>query len=112
MQEFEGVNSFMPVWNLEFLLGFYTQRADILSKEDYKEILQCLLYGHEKEIVHYDPDFRYPFPYNFYARANVINKISPQSFEKMPYLYDGNSVVSYDKESMNIINELSYQLIK
>ena len=110
MQVFEGVKSFLPVWNLEFLLGFYTQKADILSKEDYKKMLQSLLCGYEKEIMHDDPNFSYPFPCNFWARAHVIIKISPKSIEEMPgkKVFDG----LFHRDYMDIINDLSYQLIK
>jgi len=113
MQGFEDEKSFLQVWNLEFLLGFYTQKTDILSKEDCKEMLQDLLYGHEKEIVYYDPNFSYPYPYNFYGRVQIILKISPQSLEKIPGK-ELNGVFNgwIDKETMDIINELSYQLIK
>ena len=112
MQAFEDVN-FLSVWDLEFLIGFYVQKADILSKENYKKMLQGLLCGHEKEVVHYDSNFSYPFPYNFYARAHVIIKISPQSLEKIPYK-DSNGIFGgwLDPKTMDIINELSYQLIK
>ena len=109
MQAFEK-KSFIPVWHLEFLMGFYVQKTDIISIEEYKKMLQSLLFGHEKEVRHYDPNFSYPFPYNFWARANVINKISPTSLD--PYTYNGNSVIAYNKETMDIINKLSYELSK
>ena len=115
IQKFEDIESFPSIWDMELLLGFYTQKADILSKEDYKKVLQSLLFGHEKEILQYNPDFSYPFPYNFYARAHVIIKISPESIEKIPYK-DKNGVfdssLGTDYETMYIINKLSYQLIK
>ena len=114
MQVFKGVESFLPVWDLEFLLGFYAQKVDNLSKEDYQKILQSLLYGHEKEVLHYDPNFSDPFPLNFYARAHVIIKINPQCIERFPR-GDMNNAFHSDRienETMNIINELSYQLIK
>ena len=98
-----------------FAFNFLSMGADKLF-EDFNGIRElCLLHGHEKEIVHYDPNFSYPFPINLYARAHVIIKISPQSIEKIPYKDKNNvfySSLGTDKEPMNIINELSYELIK
>ena len=105
----------LPVRGLEFLLGFYAQKVETLPKEDYKKMLQCLLCSHEKEIVYDDPNFAYPFPVNFYARAHVIIKISPKSIEKIPYKEKNGvffSSLGVDKETADIINKLSYQLIK
>ena len=115
MREFEfDSKSVIPVWSMEFLLGFYTQKADILTNEDCKNILQSLLCGYEKEVVHNDPDFSYPFPINFYARAHLIIKISPQSIEKIPggKLNGVFNSDRFDRETMDIINELTYELIK
>ena len=115
MQEFEfDSKSVIPVWSMEFLLGFYTQKSDVLTKEDCKKMLQSLICGYEKEVVHADPAFSYPFPINYYARAHVIIKMSPQSIDK---IRGGkfNSVFNsdrFDKETMDIIDKLSYELIK
>ena len=97
---------------MEFLLGFYTFKADNLSKNDYQKMLQSLLCGYEKEFEHYLPNYPNHFYYNFYARANVIHKISPKSLENKPYYYDGTAITYYEQKAMDFINELSYQLIK
>ena len=108
----------IPIKEMEFLLGFYTQKADVLSKEDGKKMLQCLLYGHEKEMVHYDPDSRYQYYVNFYARAHVIIKIRPECIEEIPnkdqngVFHSSFNIGQLDKETWDIINELSYKLIK
>ena len=116
--EVEGIRQgafIFSVRELEFLLGFYTQKAGALSKEDCKEMLRCLVHGHEKEITYYEPGFRYQFYTNFYARAHIIVKICPECTRKLP-CEDQNGVfrtiLGVDKETWDIINELSYQLIK
>jgi len=80
---------------------------------DYKEILKNLLCGFEKKIQ--NPNFSsYDWQINIYARAKLILKISPQSIEKLPQEYR-LAVFGYgwfDNETLEIINKLSYQLIK
>ena len=109
---------FVPVKKIEFLLGFYEQHADALSKGDCKKMLQCLLYGHEKQMVYSDPNFRYQYYMNFYARAQLIIKISPKSIDKIPnrgqnaVFHSTFNIGRLDEETINIINKLSYKLIK
>ena len=110
MQTFEFTGYYIKsVDNLEVLLGFYAQKSDNISEEDCKNLLQSLLYGHEKEVIYDDPNYSYPFPINFWARAHLIIKISPESIEKIPSMVF-NALIP--REYMDIINELSYQLIK
>jgi len=102
----------ISIQNLEFLLGFYSQKVDA-TEEDYMKILRCLLAGHEKEFVYANPNFAYSFLYNFYARTHIIIKISPQSLEKIPEkMFNQVFNARPGKETIDIINELSYQLIK
>ena len=89
-----------------FLLGFYVQKADAISKKDCKKILQCLCRALE-------PGIHHASMFNYYARANAINRIDPKIFENMPYMYDGMaSWISYPNEDKEFINKLSYKLMK
>lgn len=77
-------------------------------------MLKSLVAGYEKEskCQIYLQDLE--IGTNFYSRAHVIIKISPQSIEKIPGR-DNNNVFHcerIDKETMDIINELIYQLTK
>jgi len=95
---------------VEFLLGFYTQKADAILKEDCKQILQCLCLAIDLE---HENGIHNASLYNYYARANAINRIDPKIFKNMPYMYDGmSSFVAYTNEEKEFINELSYQLMK
>ena len=119
--EEEGIrkeNLKFSIGELEFLLGFYMQKSDAITKEDSKKVLLCLVHGHEREIDYYDPYGSHTFFKNFYARAHVIIKISPQCIEKIPHkdqnaVFHSNVIIGrLDKETVDVINELSYQLIK
>ena len=57
------------------------------------------------------------FETNFFARAHLIAKISPKSFEKIPMGYENhvfqlNLCAPNSKQTMDVINELSYKIIK
>jgi len=102
----------VSISTLEFLLGFYSYKADA-TKGDNMNMLQCLVAGYEKECKY--PNYFQnsgPGETNFYSRAHVIIKINPESLEKIPDK-DKNGVFNgwSSKETMDIINELSYQLI-
>ena len=96
---------------LEALLSRYQSNDDTVN--DYREILQCLVFGYEKQSMFEDFTNYYSSQrYNFYARLQMILKIDLQStLEKIPnpYKYGGRF---FDMEAMDFINELSYQLIK
>ena len=108
----EKGNYIISIDALHFLLGFYSLKGNA-TKDDYKKMLQCLVHGYEG-ICKYTDYFNYSgFYHNFYARAHVIIKISPQSLEEFP-LKERNGVFHGwpSPEIMEIINKLSYQLIK
>ena len=109
VDEVEGISkgAFMFTFReLDFLLGFYSLKTDALSKKDAKQMLQCLVHGYEKGIS------------NYYSRAHLIIKISPQSIEKFPdkeknnVFAGGGSLRPVSQETIDIINKLSYQLMK
>ena len=103
----------MDVRVLEFLLGFLVQKSEVLSKKDLKLMLQCLVCAHEKEFECYDPNFQYPWLMNFYVRAHVIVKMDAKYLEIIPRNPVGGPFNNWHtQESCDIINELSYQLIK
>ena len=83
------------------------------SQKDCIEILQYLTAGYEKGIGYIDAGFYNSWlASNVYARAKMIVEISPQSAGQIPYytyLLCGHII---DKETIDVINELSYQLIE
>ena len=89
---------------LESLLGLFAYKSDVLSNEDCKRMLRCLVCAHEKQI-----GCNEPFRENIFAMAHVIVKLDAQYTEIIPkYVFSG----AHTQESYNIITELSYQLIK
>jgi len=98
------------VSDLEILLSrYHSQNND--AQENYKKILQHLTAGHEKKSVYVDTyTYQYPwFQSNLYARAKMIIAISPQSIDQIPDEVFG---LRANQEAMDIINELSYQLME
>jgi len=86
------------------------------QKESLKEILQSLVIGYESlSLLNVEDDVKnYLFSYNFFSRAHVIIKINENNLEKIPNGRN-NAVFSphgADAETADIIDELSYQLIK
>ncbi|GHV58489.1 hypothetical protein FACS1894182_11040 [Bacteroidia bacterium] len=94
---------------LEILL---LKKADAITN-DNKNILQSLVFGYEKRNEYPDYFQGLGFQSNFYSRAYLIIKISPQSLDQFPQ--KGRNPVFFsgfvDKETMNKVNALSYQLI-
>jgi hypothetical protein len=79
-----------------------------------KEILQWLVAWYEKMLLYPDYFDGFLLRPNFFARAFMIIKLSPESLERIPHGYN-NSVFYGDganEETAEIINELSYELIK
>jgi hypothetical protein len=105
--DLEKGNFIISVSQLEFLLGFYSQKVDAT-----KDMLQSLVNRYEEKCKY--PDFiSFGLTTNLYARAHIIARISPQSIEKIPFGYKNGVFDGWtDKETTDIINELSYQLIK
>jgi hypothetical protein len=94
-----------PVTNLDVLLS--------RCQSQEKEILQSLVTGYEKEIMYPDYFDFFSLKSNFFARAIIIAKMSPESLEKIPS-GSNNSVFygqGFNEETAIIIDELSYELI-
>jgi hypothetical protein len=84
------------------------------DKEILKKILQSLVFGYERKRNYEDYFQGLGFRTNFYSRANIIAKIDKLSIELLPYK-DKNTVLFsgyVDAETMRVLDELSYQLIK
>jgi hypothetical protein len=105
----------ISVSHLEALLSrCQSQNGDI---ESCREVLRCLVAGFEKKLMYPDYTPGVWFETNFFARAHMILKISPKSLEKIPMGYKNqvfllNICASDSKKTMDVINDLSYQLIK
>lgn len=98
---------------LEVLLSRFDIQDDA-AEGISREVLQNLVFGYERKSIFVDYFKGFGFRTNFYSRIHVISKINKQSLEKLPQeaintvLFSG----AVDVQSMNIIDELSYQLIK
>ena len=100
----------MSISVLEVLLYGYSQKVDA-ARETYIEILRCLTVGYEKQLEYTDSFKGRGFASNFFARANIIVKINPESIHVIPSeILNGNPLITQD--FTGIINELSYQLIQ
>jgi uncharacterized membrane protein len=88
----------------------YLQKADA-SVEDYKNILLYLTIGYEKKLNY--PNFFSEYDKlnsNYFARANTIVKIKPESVVSFSNAALVGWITAY--RDADIINELSYELIK
>jgi len=84
------------------------------DKEIIKKILQSLVSGYEAKLNYADYFQGSGFQANFFARANIIAKIDKSSIELLPDK-DKNAVLFsgfIDTETLKVLDELSYQLIK
>ena len=84
------------------------------GKEVHREILQNLISGYEAKSKYADYFKGFGFQTNFYSRSRVISKMDKLSIELLPRK-DKNAVLlsgMADAPSINIIDNLSYQLIK
>lgn len=98
---------------MELLFTRYFSPDDALKK-NYLEILQILVDGYEKMFMYPESFAGFSFSINIYSRAHQIIKISEQNLEKIPQKDKNRIFISgaLDEETLNVINELSYQLIK
>ena len=85
------------------------------NEESLKGVLQALVIGYEEKLKHIDEFKGFGLETNFFSRANIIVKIDLSLIEQFPYKEKSAAFFSGmvgDEETVNIINELSYQLIK
>jgi len=85
------------------------------NKENLKEVLQTLVTGYEGKLNYVEYFMGFGLQTNFYSRAHVIAKMEPSFVEQLPHreknaaLYSG---MVADEQTVSVIDELSYQLIK
>ena len=85
------------------------------DKENQKEVLQALVAGYEGKLKYPDYFKGFGFRTNFYTRAHVIAKMEPSFVERLPHKEKNAALFSgmvADEQTINVIDELSYQLIK
>ena len=102
----------ISISTLEVLLK-YVETDD---NEILKEILKALVDGWERKwtLGYYHYFQGIPTRTNFYSRAHLIIKISPESLERFSNgIKNDIFLCEYlDQETADLVNELSYQLIK
>ena len=109
---FEYGKFIIPMVSLHALLS-RVERQNNESIDNLKEILRALVIGYET-ISMSVYDYRNLLELNYFARVHIIIKICEQCLEEIPR-GKGNAVFSphgVDIETADIINKLSYQLIK
>jgi len=97
---------------LEVLLSYSDFHSNI-SKENQKKILETLLFGYKEKIKYPEYFQGFGFSTNLFARAHIIIKIDGALSEK--FRKENNFVLfsgMADADLINIIDELSYNLIK
>ena len=100
----------MSVSVLECLLGRIEHQGNNL-----KDVLHSLVAGYEEKIKYPDYFMGRGFQTNFFSRAHIIAKMEPSFVERLPQKEKNNAMYSgmvSDEQTVELINELSYQLIK
>ena len=105
ISEVEKGNFLISVSILESLLSRCEQGVN------YKEILQNLINGYEKELK-YPNYIQSGLQINLFSRAHIIYKMCKQCIKEFPQI-DENVFLSslFDQQTIDVINKLSYQLI-
>jgi len=79
------------------------------------EVLRALVLGYEEKMNYAEHFKRFGFQTNFYSRAHVISKMEKLFIEQLPQRKNNSALYSgriTDEQTINLIDELSYQLIK
>jgi hypothetical protein len=84
------------------------------EEEVQKEILQNLVSGYERKCKYADYFKGFGLQTNFYSRSHVILKLDKSSIELLPQKNENTTLFSgmADEQSANVIDNLSYKLIK
>ena len=100
ISKIEKGNFIISISTLEYLLSRAT--------DHYMDILQNLVVGYEKKLKYSD---YFDLSTNIFSRAHIINNMCKQCFDDIP---EKGSLFApfYLKETIDIVNNLSYQLIK
>jgi hypothetical protein len=98
---------------LEVLLS-RIERADSTEEDVLRVILQNLVSGYEGKCRYADYFKGFGLQTNFYSRSHVILKLDKSSVELLPQKNRNTTLFSgmADEQSVNVIDNLSYQLIK
>jgi len=103
----------LPMRSAFYKSEILLSRVEEQDDKILKEILKSLVTGYET-IIMLDVEKELFLPYNFFSRAHVIIKISEKYLDDIP-LGKNNPVFApagADSETADIINQLSYLLIK
>ena len=94
--------------DLEIIISRYQSQDE--TKENYMAILENLVCGYEKKLTCQNKFTSQGS--NFFSRAHIIAKIRPESIDEFPRLGYALWSEIMSPLASDIINELSYQLIK
>jgi len=101
----------ISIQTLEILISRIELQSNHNQSVDiYKEALKALVDGYEEQLKYYPDMFRF-FDINLFARAYMISAICPECID-IETLSGGFSMVFNSPEMRDLINELSYMLIK
>ena len=115
--------SFLNDTSITAAKGFFVITLSVLEgllsrieeKETSKEVLQALVAGYEGKLDYVDHFQGFGFQTNFFSRAHVIAKMDQSFVERLPQKTNNAALYSgmiSDEQTVNIINELSYQINK
>ena len=85
------------------------------GKESLKEALQTLVAGFEAKVNDADEFKGFGFQTNFFARTNVISKMDPSFVDRLSQKEKSSALSTgqiIDEETVGLINEWSYRLIR
>lgn len=102
LSDFEKGDFIISTYTFEYLLS--------RAPNNYRKILQSLVVGYENQLE-YSPEYISSLNHNFFARAHIINKMCETCFNEIP---EKGSLFAqfYFKETSDVINNMSYHLIK
>ena len=102
--------SIMHISTIELLLS-YSNFYEKASNDDIKRTLETLLFGYKEKLKYSNKFQGTGFTTNLFARAHIIMQLDnafSEIFEGKAILYSGMA----DTELINVIDSLSYKLIK
>ena len=111
--EYDKGDFIVTVSLLEILLSRYAVQNDA-TNEKIKDVLRILVFGYESKFKYANYFMGVGFRSNVYSRVQIISKMDKQNLEKLPQKDKNYALFSgmADEQSIRVIDELSYQLIK
>ena len=101
------ITFYVPMRSLEIFSSRLELRENE-SNEILKEILKALVYGYEEKCKYPNLSEKSNLTYNLYARAHLISQICKQCTNSLVSI---SGYLRFTSEQIDVINELSYQLI-